>query len=84
MFICLYCVICSQLLLLYITEIVSMGTFLKHLKSNFYAYIIFTFYVYLISVTDKCFLKVINMIHYRRCCLNLVSFEQSYATNPDD
>ena len=58
-----HCIICSQLLLFCFPEIVSMNAFLndqinifccKHLKCYFFfAYIVFTFYVYLLPVTNK-------------------------------
>ena len=64
-----HCVICSQLLLLCFTELVSMSSFLndqinifccKHLKCYFFEEINFTFDVYLLSVTNKRLIIVIK------------------------
>ena len=58
----LHCVICSQLLLLCFPDVVSMNAFFnkqinifccKHLKCYFLAYIISTFYVYLLPDEQK-------------------------------
>ena len=67
-----HCVICSQLLLSCFIEVVSMNAFLgdqinifccKRLKCHFFAQIIFTFYVHLLPVTNKCFTHIWPLIH---------------------
>ena len=61
-----HCVICWQLLLLCFPGVVRMNSFLndaiitfcyKHLKCNFYAQVIFTFHVYLLSLTNNDFVS---------------------------
>ena len=83
----LHCAICLQLLLLFIPEVASMNTFLndqmnifccKRLKCYFYAHKIFTFYVYLLPVTNK---RFIIMIHFKEYYPNLFPFQRLPASN---
>ena len=78
--------ICSQLLLLFFLEVYSMNAFLndqinifccKHLKCYFFAYIIFTFCVYLLLATNKCFIIVIKYDLFWRMLPKFTPFSSS-------